>query len=63
MDITIKINTDNEAFTDNISGEVARILRDVANKLETADLTEPYDARLTLLDINGNTCGKVTATA
>lgn len=43
----------NAAFEGNESGETARILRELADKIESGRLPE------TLLDVNGNAVGKV----
>jgi hypothetical protein len=62
--ITIKIRTDNAAFSDGNGGaEVARILRALASRLEAVE--DRYALRpLTddLRDINGNTVGSVKIT-
>jgi len=50
---TLKVKTDNAAFSDNLGGELARILRDVAARLERSTC---YDAAI-LHDVNGNTVG------
>lgn len=51
--ITITISTGNSAFEDNKEYEVARILRGLADKIE--DGREPSK----LMDVNGNSAGKV----
>ncbi len=55
--ITIEIETENAAFTDNIEFEIARILQDIVIKLDAGwapvDLPGPYDS-------NGNCVGKIT---
>lgn len=52
----VKIETGNAAFSDgNRNYEIARILRELADKLEHGH--EPATVR----DINGNTVGTVTA--
>ena len=61
MTITITIKCDNEAFgqTDgDRSAEVARILRDTADRWERA----PYTS-LNLRDANGNTVGRLHESA
>jgi len=51
---TLRIETDNAAFSEgNLGGELARILRDVAARLERSTC---YDAAL-LFDVNGNSVG------
>ena len=53
---TVTIKTDNAAFGDHTVNEVARILREVADRIET-DGDERRDG-LTLRDVNGNTVGR-----
>ncbi len=53
--ITIKIKTKNAAFADDPGCEIARILRDLADKIENYLLVDD-----TLSDSNGNAVGKVT---
>ncbi len=62
--IVIKIRTDNDAFEPDETGEVARILRDAADRIETFALDrQPDDNRqVTLYDINGNLVGSLTIT-
>lgn len=55
MKVVVTINTDNDAFTDYPTGEVARILRQYANKVNEESVVEPTF----LKDINGNTVGEV----
>ena len=58
MNVTIKINTGNAAFDDgNLSTEVSRILRELADTEEVCDL-----GRIKLYDINGNACGSFATT-
>ena len=64
---TLKIETDNAAFTDvtddGFGGpdlEIARILRDVADKLENAEFYAGQSK--TLRDINGNDVGRAKVT-
>lgn len=52
--ITIMIETGNAAFDDSPTGEIARILRAMADRIEVADLL-PVPK-----DINGNVVGSVT---
>lgn len=52
--ITIVIETGNAAFEDYPMGEVARILHDLAERMESRD--EPHALR----DANGNRCGTVS---
>lgn len=52
---TLKIKTDNAAFSDGARGaEIARILRDIARQVE--DMCE--GARCSIQDGNGNTVGE-----
>jgi len=55
MTLTIKINCDNAAFDDNEAGEIARILRDLANRIDGYGAVGGMDR--ILHDINGNRCG------
>ena len=48
MNLSITINTDNAAFDNDESTEVVRILRHLANTIESAG---------GLRDVNGNTVG------
>lgn len=52
--IEILISTDNAAFEDSPASEVARILRELAERFEDDGIPP---ARLR--DVNGNTCGTV----
>ena len=52
--LKLKINTDNQAF-DQEGQEVARILRDLADRLENLDKLQ--ECLLPLRDLNGNTVG------
>lgn len=62
MRVIITIDTDNAAFEgDNVGAETARILRDLADKVEYTNFVSTYDRRLALRDINGNTVGKMEA--
>lgn len=57
--ITIKIKTDNAAFAEESGTEVARILRDLAARIEGRDIL-PGES-IALRDTNGNTVGKASA--
>lgn len=50
----IRIKDANAAFDENPAGEVARILRDLADRIET----HGDEGRIALRDINGNTVGE-----
>jgi len=56
MDITIKINMDNDAFGDNPALELARILKKMSENICVVH----GGMKEKIIDINGNTCGKVT---
>ena len=51
--LAIKIKTNNVAFDDNIGGELARILRKYADRIEHG---EPDN--ISLMDFNGNVVGQ-----
>lgn len=54
MSITIHIKTDNAAFVEfGERPEVARILREIADKIEQ------YHNPEVIMDINGNRCGHI----
>lgn len=56
--IEIIINTENEAFSgQKVGHEVARILRELADKSERG---EAEDSEIRLHDINGNYVGQMT---
>ena len=60
MRITITIETDNAAFEgDELGPETARILADVARKLEATPRRLFQSEAVKLRDINGNTVGMV----
>jgi len=53
--LRLQIETDNAAFEgDAMRGEVARILRTVADRIESGEPTRLYQS---VYDINGNACG------
>ena len=52
--LKLKINSENAAF-DQEGQEVARILRDLADRLENLDKLQ--ESQLPLRDLNGNTVG------
>lgn len=58
MKAQIIINTDNAAFAENGGAELARILRGLAEDVETSDIRYMEGQRLR--DINGNTVGTFT---
>lgn len=54
LKFNVEIDTDNAAFDDaGIASEIARILRELATRLEQGHLDE-----ILLRDFNGNTVGK-----
>lgn len=54
---TLRIKTDNAAF-EPVGSEIARILRDVADKIEHCELANEFDRNIRLMDANGNTVGE-----
>ena len=58
MDITITINTDNDAFLENGTIEVKYILKQLTDRLETGLYMTPGEYNLR--DSNGNTVGKLS---
>lgn len=52
--ITIRIETGGAAFDNNNMGEVARILRDLADRAERDGIEHGR-----IMDANGHTCGQV----
>ncbi len=56
----LSFRTDNAAFFDNMEGEIIRILRQTADRIETGG-TIPLDTRIILRDINGNHVGSFNA--
>lgn len=56
--LKIEMNTDSDAFQSDPGAEMARILRDIADKIEGA---RPADSGIYFArDINGNRVGSVT---
>lgn len=60
MKTTISINMGNDAFTDHPGGEVARILRDLAARLDMDGSFGQHGYEETLRDYNGNTVGTIS---
>jgi hypothetical protein len=59
---SLEFQMNNAAFADNPAGEVARILRDVADKVERGDGFTVGDAELRpIRDSNGNLIGEYCA--
>jgi len=62
MDIVITLNTDNAAFEDDATREIARTLRELTDFLQTIDtaqLEQSYTCPL--FDYNGNKVGYFTS--
>lgn len=64
MKIVININCENDAFKgindtfkDNTEQEIARILKNISNKLDNG--LSVKDMNMNLRDYNGNTCGTI----
>lgn len=51
--VIIYINTVNDAFVPDAKPELARILRELANRIETRSMP------VKIMDANGNQCGEV----
>ena len=58
--LELTIETENDAFADNPCDELARILRNLADKIKGCQLSD-YP-QLIIRDINGNNCGMLTLT-
>ena len=56
MRISIEINTENAAFADNENQEIARILQDLANKINHSYPISENEIQ-SLRDYNGNKIG------
>ena len=61
MKLTITINCDNEAFTDNPGLEIARILHLAADRIDGDPISSGGDG-FRLFDLNGNRVGLVEIT-
>lgn len=60
MDFVVTIETGNSAFEDESpTREIARILRELADDLDSRQDERWFDGKK-LLDVNGNTVGRVT---
>ena len=59
MNVSIKLECSNEAFDGANGGEIARILRKLADKIDGTDIDI---GKLSLHDINGNPVGEFKAT-
>lgn len=58
--INLTINTENDAFEGAGCSEVARILREFADKIEGCALPVHVAETFGLYDVNGNRVGEVT---
>jgi hypothetical protein len=58
MKLQMTIAMDNEAFMGAPGYELARILRELAGKLENEISSDPFDTHIRLRDVNGNTVGE-----
>ena len=56
MKFNLYMHTDNAAFEDDNPGEIVRILRAVADRIEAAG--EAPTHYLTIFDVNGNDVGR-----
>jgi hypothetical protein len=61
MQCIIKINMGNAAFENFAGAELARILRFLANELDSGELAEAavHGGKMILRDANGNACGRI----
>ena len=63
MNITINIDTDNDAFQESMNDETARILESLARKLRRWDEINIHPGECVYLqDNNGNGCGEFEVT-
>ena len=62
MNITIKINTDNDAFSQNMNYETSRILDILVKKLHRDEIDIHIGEYVKLYDFNGNHIGDFTVT-
>lgn len=60
--ITLDIATDNVAFDDAPASEVARIISDIASRINDGRLLVVSGERARLSDRNGSTCGHLSVT-
>ncbi len=59
MKVSIEVQCDNAAFEPRPGVELARILRELADDLCSADPAYPFDIETNLRDANGNMVGDV----
>lgn len=57
MKFTLEIDCDNDAFQPSPAAELARILREVAEDLDSDAANDADPTMHTIMDANGNTCG------
>ena len=55
--LVIEIKLDNAAFDDDTSGEVSRILSELANDIRDGGMDQCLDSGKKIMDVNGNTVG------
>jgi hypothetical protein len=55
MGLTIRIETDSAAFADDMAGEIRRLLDELSRHSNTI----ASGLNRTLLDVNGNVCGRI----
>lgn len=59
MKFTVQMTTDNEAFDGNMAPETARILREIAGRIERDGVDEEQGGTFTTIhDANGNDVGR-----
>lgn len=56
--LVIEIKLDNAAFDDDTSGEVSRILSDLAKRIRKDGMDQLVDRDICLMDVNGNSVGR-----
>lgn len=54
---SVTVETDNAAFDGRPCRELARILREVAKRVESEESPAPFS--FSIRDVNGNRCGEV----
>lgn len=55
---TVKINCSTHAFQENMNGELARILSDIAGKIGACEATRLQGSSQTIRDSRGNDVGR-----
>lgn len=56
--LVIEIKLDNAAFDDDTSGEVSRILSDLAKRIRKDGMDQLVDRDIVVMDVNGNSVGR-----